>query len=520
MKSSVRKFRVFLFLAAPLSFFLRAGAAAGEKASAPVYAILWFDTEDYILPASDDAAKRLAELLAGRGVRATFKVVGEKARVLERRGRSDVIAALKKHDLGYHSNLHSVHPAPAEYLADCGLLDGMAEFIRREGPGAADVRRIFGVPTLSCYGQPGSSWGAQAIAALPQIGAAPAGVPCYVDEGSHVGLRGQPFWFAGALVVYDMGANVTRMDLHDHKAVEPAKKEVSEIATRLRGRGGGLISIYYHPCEWVHREFWDGVNFRRGANPPREEWKLPPQRSAEETEGAFQRFGEYIDHIRSIPGLRFVTAGDLPALYPDAARATGASREELSAMAERIASPSSPGAGFLEIGEKAFSAADQFELLTVAVAELASGVEPRFPLAAKGLLGPDGPPPAERAPEYRLSWPAFRSALLDAKDYLAANRRVPARVFAGAAALAPADFLAALAGAYQHHRRKGKLPVEEGVPFRGGLALLPAGHIAEDTPQLFGGWIIHPEGFRAPKILEVARLQAWTLKPAKLAAKK
>src|SRR6184192_3969900 len=67
--------------------------------------ILWFDTEDYLLPADDDAAKRLADLLTHRGIRATFKLVGEKARVLERRGRRDVIAALKKHDIGYHANL-------------------------------------------------------------------------------------------------------------------------------------------------------------------------------------------------------------------------------------------------------------------------------------------------------------------------------------------------------------------------------------------------------------------------------
>ncbi len=94
--------------------------------------ILWFDTEDYLLPADDDAAKRLAELLSERGIRATFKVVGEKARTLERRGRTDVIAALKKHDIGYHSNFHSVHPTPTEYLAECGWLDGVAEFVRRE----------------------------------------------------------------------------------------------------------------------------------------------------------------------------------------------------------------------------------------------------------------------------------------------------------------------------------------------------------------------------------------------------
>ena len=51
----------------------------------PVYVTLWFDTEDYILPRSDDAAKRVAEILTRLGIKATFKVVGEKARTLERR---------------------------------------------------------------------------------------------------------------------------------------------------------------------------------------------------------------------------------------------------------------------------------------------------------------------------------------------------------------------------------------------------------------------------------------------------
>jgi hypothetical protein len=97
------------------------------------------------LPADDDATKSLADLLTRRGIRATFKLVGEKARALEKRGRTDVIASLQKHDIGYHANWHSVHPTPSEYLAECGLLDGIAEFVRREGGGATDVRRILGL---------------------------------------------------------------------------------------------------------------------------------------------------------------------------------------------------------------------------------------------------------------------------------------------------------------------------------------------------------------------------------------
>jgi hypothetical protein len=489
-------------------------APAGTPASAQVDVILWFDTEDYLLPADDEACLRLARMLTDRHIRATFKVVGEKARVLEKRGRGDVIAALGQHDIGYHANLHSVHPTPSEYLADCGLLDGMAEFVRREGGGAADVRRIFGVQTLACYGQPGSSWAAQAVAALPQIGVAPHGVPCYVDEGDHVGLDQKPFWFAGALNVYQMGQNYTRMELHDPAAVAPAEQKVAAMAKRLLTEdSGGLISIYYHPCEWVHREFWDGVNFRRGANPPREKWKAPPQLPAEATEGAFQRFGQYLDYVRSLPGVRFVTASDLPTVYPDQLRSTGVSEKDLSELVLRLTRPGDRALNFQVIGDRAYSVADQFELLTLGVSQLLAGAKPSFPLKAKGLLGPSEPPPVAAAPA-RVDWAAFRDTTFDVVNFIETQHRVPSRVFVGPNAISPGDYLAALAAVYGFWSQEGRLPVAEGVVLPSAGKFLPALHVAEDTPELFGGWIIHQEGFRAPKILNVARLQTWTLKPA------
>lgn len=491
-------------------FVLGCGLLVGGARAAPtVEVILWFDTEDYLLPASDDAALRLAQMLTERGIRATFKVVGEKARVLEQRGRRDVIRALRQHDIAYHSNFHSVHPTPAEYLAECGLLDGIEEFVRREGPGAADVRRIFGVPTLGCYGQPGSSWAPQTLAGLGAIGCAPQGVPCYVDEGNHVGLDGRPFWYANALVVYHLAPNYTRMDLHDEAAVAPAKEKVTAIAQRLQREGGGLISIFYHPCEWVHRQFWDGVNFARGANPPREQWQAPPQRPAEETEAAFRRFAEYIDHIRTLPGVRWVTASDLPKLYPDRAREHGVPRPDLEELARRLAAGGGSGVDFQVMGDRAYSVADQFEALTAALARLVTGERVEFPIRIDGLLGPDAPPPAGGAAVSPDRF-AFRDAVRDVADFLRASRRVPARVFIGPSAVPPADFLVAMARAY--------LAADAGGDVVGPLApnteVLPARRVAADTPGLFGGWVIHREGFRAPKILEVARLQAWTLKPA------
>ena len=512
--SALWYFRLPLLLSAALVTPLVSGLRAESRASIPaIDVILWFDTEDYLLPADDDATKRLCEMLTQRGIRATFKLVGEKARVLESRGRQDVIAALRKHDIGYHSNFHSVHPTPTEYLAECGWIDGVSEFVRREAGGAADVRRILGVPTLACYGQPGSSWAPQAIAALDQIGVAPQGVPCYVDEGTHVGLNNQPFWYAGALNVFHMGPNYTRMELHDPAAVEPAKKKVSEIAERLRGQGGGLISIFYHPCEWVHREFWDGVNFARGANPPREQWKAPGQRGAEDTEGAFKRFAEYVDHIASIPGVRWITASELPVRYPDRVRREGVSAAELTELVRRINKTHSTGLDFQVIGGQAFSLADQFELLTFAVSELLDARPVKFPVRLSGLLGPDRSPP-QAVGFTNVNWPAFRQALRDTRDFVQKEHRVPARVFIGAEPVAPGNFLVALAAAWTWSEQQRKQISDQSIPIGHEVAVLPEQHIAKDTPELFGGWIIHKVGFRAPQLLELARLQAWTLKPA------
>jgi hypothetical protein len=503
---------VLLFCAVTLMGLLARVSVGQTTRPAEVDVILWFDTEDYLLPADDDAAKRLAELLSQRHIRATFKVVGEKARVLDRRGRRDVIAALKEHEIGYHANFHSVHPTPTEYLADCGLLDGIEEFVRREGRGAADVRRIFDVPTLVCYGQPGSSWAPQAIAALGACGIGSSGIPCYLDSGHHVGFGDRPFWYAGALNVYDMGKNETRMDLWADDGLARGEKSFASIADRLVAQGGGLISIFYHPCEWVHEEFWDGVNFRRGANPPREDWRPPPQRPPDQTDRAFERFATYVDFMHDRPGIRFVTARDLPGLYPDPVRSGGATEAQLLELAYRVLNSGSKGLDDQQIGDEIFSPAEQFALLALAVARDienpgAAGAV-RIP---PGLLGPDSVPPAAGAAR-TLRWPAFRDATLDVRDFLKNSHRIPARIFIGADPVPPADFVPAMAAAYIAMQQSHAAP--QSVPLPSGVEVLTMRHVAPDTPGLFGGWIIHKEGFRAPKVVEQARLQAWTLKPA------
>src|SRR5215469_1712616 len=206
-----------------------------EAAPGKVYVVLWFDTEDYILPASDDAAKRLATFLTEQGIRATFKVVGEKARALERRQRTDVIAALQKHAIGYHANTHSQHPTPAEYEALLDWEGGAAEFTRRERPGFDDVARIFGQKPC-CYGQPGSSWAPQSFPALESWG-----VRLYLDEAEHVGMNGQPFYYGGLLNIFNTREGQQLRPNEDWTNVEESKARFGQFYEQMRQGGGGLI---------------------------------------------------------------------------------------------------------------------------------------------------------------------------------------------------------------------------------------------------------------------------------------
>src|SRR5437879_5927352 len=164
---------------------------------------------------------RVATFLSGENIRGTFKVVGEKARTLERRGRTDVIAALKNHEIGYHSNWHSVQPTPAMYLSNLGWDEGVAEFDRRERPGLDDVKRIFG-RTPHGYGQPGSSWGPQSFGAMRQWG-----MKIYLDAGNHVSVEGRPHYYCGVFTMYHL-AHTIRTNLGGETDLKPAEDRFLE----------------------------------------------------------------------------------------------------------------------------------------------------------------------------------------------------------------------------------------------------------------------------------------------------
>lgn len=484
---------ILVFLASCGSDGLTPRREAPAERGPFIYVLLWFDTEDYLLPDSDDAALRLAEFLSGEGIRATFKVVGEKARTLERRGRRDVIRALQKHEIGYHTDFHSVPPTPAQYLSTLGWDEGVAEFERRERRGYDDVARIFG-QTPSCYGQPGGSWAPQAFGALRKWG-----VPVYLDDGGHVGLDQRPCYYGGLLTLYRL-AQTIRCGLGGLQDLEAGRKRFDEARRKLLEEGGGIVSVYYHPCEWVHRQFWDGVNFSRGACPPPEQWQAPPRKAPEEIRTAFETFEAWIRHIKSHPDVRFITARDALRLWKDKARSREFSRAEI----REIASAVTGEVTFQRRGDHALSASEIFALL----ADFVSGKEGERVTLRDTPFGPADPPPALPEP-LTVDWSRFARAAADAADYLRRHGRIPSAVWLGSAAVPPEAFLGALARA-AIGRIDGRTP--EAVEVR-PARLAAAVHVSDDGPHLWG-WVIFPKGFRAPAMMDLAKRQAWTLKPA------
>lgn len=478
-----------------LSWFISSYPAMAQE-DAMVYVTFWFDTEDYILPQADDAALRLATMFSKRNVKATFKIVGEKARVLEERGRDDVILALAKNDIAYHSTWHSVHPTPSEYTRDLDWQEGVSEFIRREGPGLDILRRVFGV-NGSCYGQPGGSWTPQSYAALHEFQ-----IPLYLDETSHVNLNDRPFWYCGILTILQLGDCVTRTGWTDGE-VKQACDEFDRVHRKLVGEGGGIISIYYHPCEFVHEQFWDGVNFSHGANPPRSEWKLPPMKSPEKQEQAFKAFETYLDHIVGAPGTQLVTARQIPSLYPDRVYTRPIERQEIDTIAKAFREKIT----FVNLGGRIVSAAEGL----MALSSFAAGIEDESQPGAIELDFAYGPAsqPQLFVDKGEFRWDAIREAARDLLEAAGNSEQLPSVVWVDGRPMRLEDFAATLASVIVSKNYTGMISLHQGE-------LDAKKYVADNDDRGLWGWVIFPEGFSAPRMMEIAKLQAWTIKPAVL----
>ncbi len=469
---------------------------------AEIHVLIWFDIEEYSSTEEDDPLMHAITLAAKMGVPLTFKVVGEKARALARNGRNDVIKAMARHDIGYHTDWHGRPPTLADYLRDMNWEKGVQEFDRRELPGFQDVKKIFGVAPI-CFGQPGSSWAPQIYPALKKWG-----VQLYLDESGHVGLPDeQPFWFQGMLHVFNLRRNTIKMEFGGPEDFRQTCASFEAAYRHLKKLGGGVISVYYHPLEFVCRGFPEVLNYGEGANTPREDWHEPERRTAQEIESGYQYFKSFLQFMQSHRQLDFINAHGALDLYLDPALQWSFSEKEILILARQVQQEIT----FQQVGEVFLCASEIFYLLTN---WMAAPFKPITELLPNGLRTPFGPADQiQMNPSARtVSWTEFLQALRENRQLLEECLQLPHTIRIGTQALSPEDFLATLGSVIEVQIERK--PPPRNVTLRRGR-FTAAQYASVDSPSLWS-WPIFPQGFHAPNLMRLAQLQTWTIKPARM----
>jgi hypothetical protein len=461
-----------------------------------VYVFFWFDVEDYVTPESDVALGRLVDIFDRHGLKATFKMVGEKVRGLQRRGHEDILAKLQTHDIGYHTDYHSKPPSISEYMLMCDWEGGMAEFMRREQGGLDTFRQAFRrMP--SCYGQPGGAWAPQVYPALRQWG-----VPVYLDCGPWVRLDGRPHRYCDVLNMLNLD-NVRHLGIGlGRDGVRECQEHLSQAVDRLR-HTGGEVSLYAHECEFVTRAFWDAINYAGGKDTPREQWQAAPLLAEAEREARYRAMDEFLTFVQSLPDVAVTVASQAPALYPNRAKGRTFTPEQIAQVCTLMAD----AVTHQECDGLWLSPAEVFGLaVSLLAARVRNGHWPER-VSYRYFDGPPKPPDTELSSS-SLSLDDLFGTCLYEDAYLDTYRQMPAQVQVGRNWLSPAAFLATIGAALPRWLR-GSTDDARILPGDFVQAAYVPDHVSWN-------WLVFPPDFNGDPLLEMAKLQAWTLKPAPL----
>ncbi len=178
-----------------------------------------------------------------------------------------------------------------------------------------------------------------------------------------------------------------RADLErTRRTVEKAKIRFAEARKALLAEGGGVVSIVYHPCEFVHKKFWDGVNFRKGANPPRKRMEAAAAKDSRGDRSSpiassriTSRFMKRFDDVR------FITASEAAKLYADRAKEMRFTPAHLEKIARKV-----DEATFQTHGDYTLSASEVFDLLNRYVELRGAGKKCETLSLTETPLGPTG----------------------------------------------------------------------------------------------------------------------------------
>jgi hypothetical protein len=334
-------------------------------------------------------------------------------------------------------------------------------------------------------------------------------IPLYLDEAGHIGMPDeQPFWFQGMLHIFNLRRNAIKMEFGSEADFQQTCALFRSAHERLSNRGGGLVSLYYHPQEFIYREFRDVVNFGGGANPMPRHWRTCERRSPAEVRAGHHFYARLLSFIRSFHDTCFIDARQVLDLYREPALAENFSLQLISELAHKVQSEIT----FHQVRDHCFSAAEAFSVLLRWLLMRLSLMTEDVASARRSVLGPTQESPAIQPIQQAIRWADFQNAVQCTAHFLDEHAQIPPAIRVGDNISSPEDFLANLGRVDLCLTRGGTPPLT--LPWQAGN-FTGAQYAAADSPELWA-WPIFPSGFRAPNLMRLARLQTWTIKPARL----
>jgi hypothetical protein len=468
-------------------------------------AILYFDTEDSISPPEagcDDIVLWLAQLLSRHGIRGSFHVIGDKARTLVQRGRHDVIAAVRRHDVSSHFNHGSVHPMTVERVSALDWHEGVRVAREMEEPGFAAIQSVLG--RCAALTRHGSSYAPQIVRAAGLCGKLYHGVPFALPATS-------VFWFCGTLCTSQVGLLATEdgrpgiakfeEDLFADPPAFEARLAQFLIALQSVAEHRRFLALFgCHPLRLCLTRFCD--NYVAGVNA--RTLVPPPLRSTQERQVVREQFARFIAALASAPGVRFIGLDGVRQRYahtPDVIPADHLIRySRLALDSDEVPL------------DDCFSPAEL--LVGLARAVLSHATTGRIPatVPAPRVIGPESLPPSSLAVATgqwdRAAVCTLAQALCDS---LPGTDMLPSALGLDGQPLAPASMLSLLAQAAEHVWMGRVNWTIQPSPRQQAPAIAQR---AQQRARDLQSWrILHPDT-RFDRIAEFTRCQTWSLKPA------
>ncbi len=429
--------------------------------------IFAFDTEDFTSEKAADAIREEANILTEEGIRGCFCVVGALANQLADWERSDVINALKPHEIDTHSLTHSMHPIINEYTDKEDFLRAKEEFLLQERFAEKSIFQTFERKKLFAAVPPGNQ-----DSYVAMLGYAEMGIPIYADSICDPDGNG---------IYYCNGFHVRYSScLEDYlfRVCPPFKKELDRLATQ------DIAVIYTHPHKAMYRESWDILNYDKENLREFNDWIYPSRKRLSQTKRFYKNMHRLIKLLKKDSRFVFSTFEDIASEYDPFKKRT-LSLSQVPVLFETLSR------GLTPCNSPSLSLCDMF----FACVNFLQGKKEHL---CGPVYGPMEEPQGIQSPVTLTLKEVFESA-----KSIDTSAPIPSRIRVGQYYIGPADWLYAAVEALY------------GV---GKIELVPIPQLPDldDLPKIkncsFRGTWRHSDSFEDKYLSDRLRYQSWTMR--------